>query len=373
MQTFAQKQSQPRQPASSSLARPAASRSDHPTRPQLLLQLAMGNQRAQGTRHPDAEGPAAKSSGTASPPVEQESPEFAASGELEQAPVHIRAHPPAGLPAATPAWTSGGEIHLGPAGLFMPPEQQTRMLRHEAFHSLHQRVAPVSDAPQARAGAERRATGAESGFGGGLRVPMTPAPALLAFPPQPHAPWNKVFLGYTHAIGEVEAGGVIARILLSYKDLGITRAPEPQTYHCGKHPSRPDLGKLAERMKKGAQLAADLNRRTPSTFPLRTAVVAISKGANSAFRQSGGKGVIVVKEEEPWEDIIAHEGSHGIFALHRGDPHTPLVPDRMAMLISEVFLELSNTTPVTMPSGPFDPRRPPPLKDDGSTVARPST
>ena len=94
-----------------------------------------------------------------------------------------------------------------------------------------------------------------------------------------------------------------------------------------------------------AVLAADLNRRTPSTFPLRTAVVAISKGANSAFRQSGGKGVIVVKEEEPWEDIIAHEGSHGIFALHRGDPHTPLVPDRMAMLISEVFLELSNTTP----------------------------
>ena len=225
MQTFAQKQSQPRQPASSSLARPAASRSDHPTRPQLLLQLAMGNQRAQGTRHPDAEGPAAKSSGTASPPVEQESPEVAASGELEQPPVHIRAHPPARLPAATPAWTSGGEIHLGPAGLFMPPEQQTRMLRHEAFHSLHQRVAPVSDAPQARAGAERRATGAESGFGGGLRVPMTPAPALLAFPPQPHAPWNKVFLGYTHAIGEVEAGGVIARILLSYKDLGITRAP----------------------------------------------------------------------------------------------------------------------------------------------------
>lgn len=373
MQTFAQKQSQPRKPASSSFARPAASRSDHAARPQLLLQLAMGSQRAQGTPRPDAEGLDAGSSETASPPAEHAPAELtAASGELEQPPLHISAHPPAALPATTPAWTSGGEIHLGPAGLFMPPEQQTRMLRHEAFHSLHQRVAPVSDAAQARAGAERLATSAESGFGGGVRVPMTPAPALLAFPPQAHAPWNQVFLGYTHAIGEVEAGGVIARILLSYKDLGITRAPEPRTYHCGKHPSKPDLKKLAERMRKGAQLAADLNGRMPSTFPLKTAVVAISKGANSAFRQSGGKGVIVVKEEEPWEDTIAHEGSHGIFALHRGDPNTPPVPDRMAKLISETFLELSNTAPVSTPTGPFDPRRPPPLKDDGSTVARPA-
>lgn len=371
MQTFAQKQSQPRKPATSSFARPAASRPDHPTGRQLLLQLAIGNQRAQGTPRPDA-GLDAGSSAAASPPVEHDPAGLAVdSGELEQPPVHVSARPPDGLPAATPAWTRDGEIHLGPAGLFMPPEQQKRMLRHEAFHSLHQRIAPVSDAPQARAGAERLATDAERGFGG-VRVPMTPAPALLAFPPQAHAPWDRVFLGHTHVIAEVAAGGVAARIQLSYKDLGITRAPEPRTYHCGKHPSKSGLKKLAERLKKAANLAADLNSRTPSGFPLKTAVVAISRGANSSFRESGGQGVIVVKQEEPWEDTIAHEGAHGIFASHLGEPRTALAPDPLAKGITELFLALKNTPPVSMATRRFDPKRLPSLKDDGKTAGRPA-
>ena len=294
----------------------------------------------------------------------------AAPGELDRPPLRIGARPPAGLPAATPAWTANGEISVGPAGLFLAPEVQRRMLRHEAFHRLHQRTAPVSDAAEARAGAERLATRAESGFAGGLFVPATPAPALLAFPPQTHAPWDQVYLGHTHVIGEVIEGGVVARILLSYKDVGITSANDPQAYHCGKHPSKPAAA-LATRMRKAAKLAADLNGKTPAGFTLKTAVIAISSGANSAFRVAGGKGVIVLKQEEPWEGTIAHEGSHGIFSFHLGEG-TKAGPDPFAKGIAELFLELAKTTPVSMPAGPFDSKHPPPLKDDGKTTTKPA-
>jgi hypothetical protein len=292
---------------------------------------------------------------------------------MEQPPLRLSARPPATLPAATPAWTKDGEINLGPAGLFLPPEEQRRMLRHEAFHRLHQRIAPVSDEAEARDEAERLAANAEGGFGAGsLLAPMLPAPALLAFPPQPYAPWNQVWIGDTHIIGEVTEGGVAARILLSYKDIGITRAPDPpQTYHCGKHDPAP-IPALVARMRKAAKLAAELNNKIPTTFPLRTAVIAISKGANSAFREAGGKGVIVVKQEEPWEGTIAHEGSHGIFAFHLGEGVKQGSPDPFAKGIAELFIELTNTTAVSMPTRGFDPKRPPPLKDDGKTTTKPA-
>lgn len=296
-----------------------------------------------------------------------------APGELEQPPLRLSARPPTTLPAATPAWTRNGEINLGPAGLFLAPEKQRRMLRHEAFHRLHQRIAPVSGTAEARDEAERLAANAEGGFGAvSLLAPTTPAPALLAFPPQPHTPWDRVFVGHTHIIGEVTEGGVVARILLSYKDIGITRAPEPQTYHCGKHDPAP-IPTLVARMRKAAKQAADLNSKIPSNFPLRTAVIAIHKGANSAFREAGGQGVIVVKQEEPWEGTIAHEGSHGIFAFHLGERVTPgVVPDPLAQGIAELFIELTNTTAVSMPTREFDPKRLPPLKDDGKTATKPA-
>jgi len=292
-------------------------------------------------------------------------------GELEQPPLRLSAHVPAALPAATPAWTSNGEIYLGPAGLFLPPQLQRRMLRHEAFHRLHQRSAPVSDAADARQTAEQLAAGAESGPGAGFRVPVSPAPALLAFPPQPHAPWDQVWIGYTHIIGEVTEEGVAARLLVSYKDIGITRDPGSRAYHCGRH-DRDPIPKLVARLRKAAKQAAALNAKIPQKdYALKTAVIAVYKGANSAFRVAGGLGVLVVKEEDSWEGTIAHEGSHGIFSFHLGEGVTNGSPDALAKGIGELYLELKNTIAVSIPTHRFDRKRPP-LKDDGKTSVQPA-
>ena len=216
------------------------------------------------------------------------------------------------------------------------------MLRHEAFHRLHQRIAGVSEAANARTEAERLAANAESGFS--FPVPLAPAPALLAFPPQPHAPWDQVWIGGGQIIGEVTEGGVAARIISSYPDIGIITAPESQTYHCGKHDPAP-IPTLVPRMRKAAKQAAALNSKIPEkNYPLKTAVIAISPGANSAFREAGGKGVLVVKQEESWEGIIAHEGSHGIFSFHLGEQVKLGAPDALAKGFAELFLELKNTT-----------------------------
>ena len=227
------------------------------------------------------------------------------------------------------------------------------MLRHEAFHRLHQRIAGVSEAANARTEAERLAANAESGFS--FPFPLAPVPALLAFPPQPHAPWDQVWIGGGQIIGEVTEGGVAARIILSYTDIGIIIAPESQTYHCGKHDPAP-IPTLAPRMRKAAKQAAALNSKIPEkNYPLKTAVIAISPGANSAFREAGGKGVLVVKQEESWEGIIAHEGSHGIFSFHLGEQVKLGAPDALAKGFAELFLELKNTAAVSIPTGIFDP------------------
>ncbi|HEX6747540.1 MAG TPA: hypothetical protein VF092_09655 [Longimicrobium sp.] len=291
--------------------------------------------------------------------------------ELEQPPVRISARVPDSLPAATPAWTRNGEITLGPAGLFLPPREQRRMVRHEAFHRLHQRIAPVSDAPDARLRAERLATRAETGATI-LPITLPPAPALLAFPPQAHAPWDRVWIGDNEIIGEVTEGGVAARIRLTYSDIGITTAPESQTYHCGKHDPAP-IPALVKRMRGAAKQAAALNAKIPlGTYALKTSVIAISKGANSSFRVFGGQGVLVIKEEDSWEGTIAHEGSHGIFSFHMGDRIKGGAPDLLAQGVAELFLELEQTTPVSMPTAPFDAKHLPPLKDDGITVTKPA-
>jgi 4-carboxymuconolactone decarboxylase len=46
--------------------------------------------------------------------------------------------------------------------------------------------------------------------------------------------------------------------------------------------------------------------------------------------------VLVVKQEEPWEGTIAHEGAHGIFAFHLGEHLTPAVRDPLAKGIAEL-------------------------------------
>ena len=359
MRTFAQKQNPPQKTKSPSVARPntATPRLNHRAELILRLQHMMRNQAGQRM-------------------LQRYGYDFQrlnvrpTRGELEQPPFRINAQVPATLPAATPAWTSSGEINVGPAGLFMTPLEQKRMLRHEAFHSLHQQIAGVSETGNARTEAERLATNEESGFS--FPLPLAPAPSLLAFPPQPHAPWDQVWIGGGRIIGEVTEGGVAARIPLNYTDIGITTAPESQTYHCGKHDLAP-IPKLVPRMRTAAKQAAALHDKIPEkNYPLKTAVIAIHPGANSAFRQAGGKGVLVVDQNDSWEGVIAHEGSHGLFSFHLGEQTKLGVPDALAKGFAELFLELKNTTPVSLPTGTFDPKHPPPLQDDGKTTPRPA-
>ncbi len=290
--------------------------------------------------------------------------------EMDQPPFRVNPRVPAALPATTPAWTTHGEIHLGPTGLFIGPRELGRMLRHEAFHRLHQRVAGVSEAAGARTEAEQLATRAESGFS--FPLSLAPAPALLAFPPQTYAPWDRVWIGGGQIIGEVNEEGVAVRIILSYADIGITTGPEAQTYHCGKHDPKP-IPALVARMRKAAKQAAVLNRQIPEKdYPLKTALIAIYPHANSGFREAGGKGLLVVKQEDSWEETIAHEGSHGIFAFHLGEHVTSGAPDALAKRFAALFLQLKNTAAVSRPTGVFDPAHPPPLKDDGSSTTQPA-
>lgn len=313
----------------------------------------------------------AGSAGQAFAPFAHDFSRIPSFGELEQPAFRLNARVPAALPAATPAWTSNGDIHLGPASLFLAPHEQRRMLRHEAFHRLHQRIAGVSESAGARDEAERHAASAERGVSAPLS--LAPAPALLAFPPQPHAPWDQVWIGSEAIIGEVVEGGVAARIILTYRELGITEAQEPTKYHCGKHNPAP-IPKLVPRMRKAAKQAAALNRKFPDkSYPLKTALIAIYQDANSAFRDSGGKGVLQVKKEEAsWEGTIAHEGSHGIFAFHLGEQVKQGAPDALAKGFAELFLELKDTAAVSTPTGIFDPKHPPPLRDDGKTTTQPA-
>jgi hypothetical protein len=392
MRTFAQKQSQPEKPASSDLSRShTAPRQRHRADPILHLQPAIENQPLPQTLE-------TRSDELNTGPTGGEVPRFGydfsripvypnllartparltvqsgfapARGEVDQPPFRVNPRVPAALPAATPAWTSNGEISLGPAGLFIGPQEQGRMLRHEAFHSVHQRIAGVSEAASARTEAERLATRAESGFS--FPFSLAPAPALLAFPPQPHAPWDRVWIGGGQIIGEVNEEGVAVRIILSYADIGINTAPEAQTYHCGKHDPKP-IPALVARMRKAAKLAAVLNRQIPDKdYPLKTALIAIYPHANSGFREAGGKGVLQVKQEDSWEETIAHEGSHGIFAFHLGEHGKSGAPDVLAKRFAALFLELKNTAAVSRPTGVFDPQKPPPLKDDGASTTQPA-
>lgn len=161
---------------------------------------------------------------------------------------------------------------------------------------------------------------------------------------------------------------MIARVLLTYKDIGIVSGSAPATYHCGPHPSSLLDRSAAADLRKAAKLAAALNQKIPAGSPTRITMVLVHQGANSGFRMSGNDGVLVVKmEDRPWEQVVAHEGSHAIFAFHLGEKMTNATtdqlaqgtPDEVAIEVGRIFLEMQSTAQVPIPDKHFDKGAPP--------------
>jgi hypothetical protein len=281
------------------------------------------------------------------------------------------------LPDYTPAWTESGDIHLSISSLFMPPLERQKMLRHEAIHSLHQQIAPRSETVHAQEHAEHLAT---SGEQKSSRLSyadfLHPAPAVLAYayPPQAYKPWTKVWVGTPGLIGEVVEGGVKVRILKLYKDLKTN----PQAYVCGTHKEfdKPDL---AERMQKMAKKAAEFNTKIPqANTAQRIDLVVISDspflGNTSSFAYANNKGLILLEESDFRAgidvDTIAHESAHAVFAYHRTQKAGKKEPpDALVLKIADLFLQLKQTAKVPEPKTKFDPKKPPPLKGQGTIPA----
>jgi len=283
------------------------------------------------------------------------------------------------LPAQTPAWAENGAIHLGPAGLLMAPMERQRVLRHEMTHAFHQRLAPPGDSTESRRHAEGLATRSEHHAGGfALADFLRPAPALLAFPPQSHSPWSKVWIGHAGLLGEIVETGVTVRIFMNYDELGIKQRPQYQGYECGKH-ELPPIADVVKKMKKVAQKTAEMNKKLPAAATAqRAALVAImgDKGS-SAYRSAGGQGLIILGRDEfdagNFESTIAHESSHGIFEFHSvrgGKEASARTPDPLALRIADLYLKLGATKDVPEPKARFDKKSPPPLTvEEGASAS----
>lgn len=285
------------------------------------------------------------------------------------------------LSAQTPAWADKGEIYVGAAGLLMPPLERHQMLRHEMIHAFHQRLAAVSNYSESQQYAEDLAVRGEYQTSGlALADFLKPVPMLLAYPPRTYSPWSKVWIGYAGLLGEVVEAGVTVRILMNYDDLGIKKSPRYQAYECDKH-DLPPIADVVKKMKKAAQIAAEMNKNLPTTATAqRVALIAIyGDSSNSGYRSAGGQGLIVLGRDEfdggTFESTITHEGSHAIFEFHsvRGSADVSArVPDPLALRIADLYVQLSATKPVPEPKAKFDKKSPPPLTLEEGTDAHPA-
>ena len=275
-----------------------------------------------------------------------------------------------------PAWSKGGSIFLGASFFAANEEKQTEILQHESVHALHQRSSHTDNSATARNHAENIANNPNLANSNALAVP---APSILRFPPQTHNPWNQVFLGHDYIIGEIISNGITLRILINFSDIKIVEKTKMSTmagmkmpiitmtksavYHCGKHPYKPLLD-YVKRLKELANEVAIVNSKIPAGSMWRTNLVVISPNfTNQAFRVANGKGVIELNKDDFKTpiilDTIAHEVSHGIFEYHNsaGNPNiTKRIPDNFALSIADIFVKLSKTKLVNLPTKKFNPR-----------------
>lgn len=282
------------------------------------------------------------------------------------------------LSAQTPAWSDNGEIYVGAAGLLMPPRERHQMLRHEMIHAFHQRLAVVSNHAESQRHAEALAVRGEH-HNDGLAIAdfLKPVPGLLAYPPQTYSPWSKVWIGHAGLLGEVVEAGVTVRIFMNYDDLGLKKSPRYQAYECDKH-DLPPIADVVKKMKKAAQIAAEMNKNLPTTATSqRVALIAIyGDNSDSAYRSAGGQGLIVLGRDEfdagTFESTVTHESSHAIFEFHSVAGSADVsarVPDPLALRIADLYVQLSATKPVPEPKAKFDKKSPPPLTVDAGADA----
>lgn len=283
------------------------------------------------------------------------------------------------LSSREPAWTEKGIVHVGIAGLSMPPAERQRMLRHESVHALHQQAAGPGESAEARQHAETLAVRGEQAAGGLSPADfLTPAPARLHYPPQAHSPWSQVWIGYPGVLGEIVENGVTVRIFLSYSELGIQPGPEYKIYECGKH-DVPPIPQVVKKMKQVAQEMSQMNNKMPATATAqRVSLVAIyGSAANSGYRVAEGKGLVVLGRDEfdaGTLSTVTHEGGHAIFEYHsvRGGAASARVPDSLALRIADLHVKLSNTKLVPDPTAKFEKKSPPPLAVKGEASAHPA-
>jgi hypothetical protein len=304
------------------------------------------------------------------------------------APGRISMGPHPRLDPGTPAWAEDGEMVLGAPSIGLSQSERADVVHHEMIHALQQRMAPAEESGAARERAERLADRPRGDFPSPDAL-CAPAPRLLAAPIKGKAAtgFDRLFGGEGQVIGEVVDAGVTVRISRSYADLGIEAPIDPnsrfgtasmtelQYLACGNR-SFGSLEKTARKMRGVARAAARANGAIAAGSPWRVEQVFVVNEA-SRLHFADGRALITIAPEDfanAAAETAAHEASHAVFESHsHPDPGKPdvLAPDTLALRISDVFLRLSKTKPVPLPSKPFKKRKPS-LKAEADDDVRPA-
>jgi hypothetical protein len=262
--------------------------------------------------------------------------------------------------------TDRGRVRFGVSALFMPPEQQLELARHERVHSVHQQLGAEGPGAADRTRAESLATSCSGAAGNvPLAVLLSPAPSRLCFPKQQKPPWDGVWIGNGAVIGEVDGSTTQVRIYLAYEDLKIDELPEYQTYHCRKDRSK-EAKKMVATMRKVAAVVDAINALIPANSEARVTLVAITRTEASGFRFANKHGLIAIETKEDWVHTAAHEGGHALLEHHtlfggaKGKGFGTL-----ALRVADLFVRLGATKPVPVPDKKFNKRSPPSLKGGG--------
>ena len=300
--------------------------------------------------------------------------------------ISMRPHPQ--LDPATPAWAEDGEMVLGPPALGLSQSERADVIHHEMIHAVQQRVAPAEESGAARERAERLAERPRGEFPSRDAL-SAPAPRLLAAPikGKPATGFDRLFGGDGQVIGEVVDGGVTVRTSRTYADLKIEAPVDPksefgaatmtelQYLACG-NKSFATLEKIAKKLRGVAQAVARANGAIAAGSPWRVEQVFVVNEA-SRLHFADGKALITLELNDfanAAVETAAHEASHAVFESHsHPDAAKPdvLAPDTLALRIADLFLRLSKTQAVPLPSKPFKKQKPS-LKAGAEDEVRPA-
>ncbi len=299
------------------------------------------------------------------------------------APPALQNTPPGWLPPDTPAWAERGRIGLGSAFFQADHMTQADILRHEYVHALHQRSAGLDNSASARRDAEALASATHLAPGQAINAP---APAILAFPPQKHKPWDEVYIGNSAIIGELTHGDLVLRMKMYYSefkvedifkynkdlDMDLIEKTRATVYNCGKHPNINLVDKV-KKLRVVLSKVEQLNNKIPAKSTFKIKYVFVAANVSERFRTANNKGVLFLSSnvlDTGIVDAAAHEASHGIFEHHAtagdADP-AKRVPDNLALQVADIFVKLRNTKAAALPQTKFNPKSPPPYESTDST------